>query len=33
MLFGTSASRDPMRMAPLAQRMVSRFPGHWVIAE
>jgi len=32
MLFGTSVSRDPMRMATLAQKMVGRFPGHWVIA-
>ena len=31
-LFGTSASRDPMEMSPLARRMLARFPGSWVIA-
>jgi hypothetical protein len=32
MLFGTSAGKDAMQMAPFARKMVARFPGSWIIA-
>jgi hypothetical protein len=32
MLFATSATQDALPLAPLARRLIGRFPGAWVIA-